>query len=94
MGIVGKYPLDFDDLVFSGISGSVEGVAIAQISFNLIPASLDPSGRFEVLDKGYVNQGSVAQDFQFSFYRYPEFDPKSKLCSFSIFDLITKQFFF
>jgi len=83
LGVVGKYPLDFDGLVFSGISGSIEGVASSQISFNLIPAALDPSGRFKDLDKGYLTQGSVAQDFQFSFYHYPEFDPKSKFNTFS-----------
>jgi hypothetical protein len=78
LAIVGKYPADFDALIFTGISTSVEGVAIAQYAFNLIPAALDPSGRFNGLDKGYLTQGAVAQDFQFPFYRYPDFDPTSK----------------
>lgn len=78
LGVVGKYLRDFDGLVFTGISASVEGVPIAQISFNLLPAPLDPSGRFRGLDNGYLTQGNVAQDFQFPFYRYPEYDARSK----------------
>ncbi|KAF2437709.1 hypothetical protein P171DRAFT_425178 [Karstenula rhodostoma CBS 690.94] len=73
---VGKYPADFDALIFTGISASVQGVMIAQFAFNLVPASLDPSCRFNGLDKGYLTQGAVAQDFQFPFYHYPDFDPK------------------
>ncbi|KAF1999858.1 catalytic protein [Amniculicola lignicola CBS 123094] len=76
MAIVGKYPADFDALILTGISASIEGIAIAQIAFNLIPAALDPSGRFNGLDTGYLTQGAVAQDFQFPFYRFPDFDPK------------------
>ncbi|KAI4157565.1 MAG: hypothetical protein LQ342_008187 [Letrouitia transgressa] len=79
LGVVGKYLRDFDGLVFTGISASVEGVAIAQISFNLLPAPLDPSGRFRGLDNGYLTQGNVAQDFQFPFYRYPEYDLRKLL---------------
>ncbi|KAI1670820.1 alpha/beta-hydrolase [Pyrenophora tritici-repentis] len=75
MAIVAKYPQDFDALILTGISTSIEGVVIAQVAFNLIPAALDPSGRFNGLDKGYLTQGAVAQDFQFPFYRYPDFDP-------------------
>lgn len=78
LAIVGKYPADFDALIFTGISTSVEGVARAQIAFNLIPAALDPSGRFAGLNKGYLTQSAVPQDFQFPFYRYPDFDPTSK----------------
>ncbi|KAF2732222.1 alpha/beta-hydrolase [Polyplosphaeria fusca] len=74
MAIAAKYPADFDALILTGISTSVEGVVIAQIAFNLIPAALDPSGRFDGLDKGYLTQGAVVQDFQFPFYRYPDFD--------------------
>lgn len=78
LGVVGKYTRDFDGLVFSGISASADNVPIAQISFNLLPAPLDPSGRFIGLDKGYLTQGAIAQAFQFPFYRYPEYDQKSK----------------
>ncbi|KAF2788505.1 alpha/beta-hydrolase [Melanomma pulvis-pyrius CBS 109.77] len=75
MAIVGKYPADLDALILTGISTSIEGIMVAQVAFNLIPAALDPSGRFNGLDKGYLTQGAVAQDFQFPFYRYPDFDP-------------------
>ncbi|KAL8961803.1 MAG: hypothetical protein Q9193_001692 [Seirophora villosa] len=79
LGVVGKYLRDFDGLVFTGISTLVTGVAIAQVAFNLQPAPLDPSGRFKGLDNGYLTQGSIPQAFQFPFYRYPEYDPKSIL---------------
>ena len=78
IGGVQKYPRDFDGLVFSGVTTSFATGDIAQVSLSLLPAALDPSGRFVGLDKGYLTQGAIAQDFQFSFYRYPEYDPKSK----------------
>ncbi|KAL8848315.1 MAG: hypothetical protein Q9221_006669 [Calogaya cf. arnoldii] len=76
LGVVGKYLRDFDGLVFTGISASVDSVGLAQIAFNLLPAPLDPSGRFKGLDTGYLTQAAVAQAFQFPFYRYPEYDGK------------------
>ncbi|PQE28121.1 alpha beta-hydrolase protein [Rutstroemia sp. NJR-2017a BBW] len=76
LAIVGKYPKDFDGLSFTGISASIEGVGISQISFNLMPAVLEPSGRFRGLNAGYITQGTLPQDFQFAFYHYPHFDPK------------------
>jgi len=84
LGVIGEYPRDFDGLVFTGISASVDSVPIAQISFNLLPAPLDPSGRFKNLDKGYLTQGAITQSFQFPFYRYPEYDQKSTSHSFPI----------
>ncbi|KAI4193815.1 MAG: hypothetical protein LQ346_003825 [Caloplaca aetnensis] len=77
LGIVGRYPRDFDGLVLTGISTSLEGVGISQVAFNLLPAALDPSGRFKGLDYGYLTQAAVPQAFQFPFYRYPEYDPKT-----------------
>ncbi|PQE13612.1 alpha beta-hydrolase protein [Rutstroemia sp. NJR-2017a BVV2] len=82
LAVVGKYPHDFDGLSFTGISTSVDGVGISQIAFNLMPAVLESSGRFKDLNKGYLTQGSLAQDFQFAFYYYPHFDP----------NVFTKQF--
>ena len=79
ISVVGKYPTDFDGLVFTGISASADSVPIASIAFNLLPAPLDPSGRFKGLDNGYLTQGDIPQAFQFPFYRYPQYDPKSKL---------------
>lgn len=76
LAVVGKYPRDFDGLVFTGISASADSIPISQISFNLSPAPLDPSGRFKGLDMGYLTQGAIPQAFQFSFFRYPEYDPK------------------
>ncbi|KAL9640531.1 MAG: hypothetical protein Q9204_000678 [Flavoplaca sp. TL-2023a] len=77
LGVIGKYPRDFDGLVLTGISASVESVPLAQIAFNLLPAPLDPSGRFRDLDNGYLTQAAVAQAFQFPFYHYPEYDQKT-----------------
>ncbi|KAL8749352.1 MAG: hypothetical protein Q9184_006839 [Pyrenodesmia sp. 2 TL-2023] len=77
LGVVGKYPRDFNGLVFTGISVSTDSVGTSQIAFNLLPAPLDPSGRFKGLDNGYLTQGAIAQAFQFPFYRYPDYDPKS-----------------
>lgn len=78
VALVGKYSADLDALIFTGILISIEPVGIAQIAFNLISASLDPSGRFNELDKGYLTQGAVAQDLLFPFHRYPDFDTKSR----------------
>lgn len=78
MAVVGKYPADLNALILTGISTSMDGTAIAKVAFNLILAVLDPSGRFNGLDKGYLTIGALAQDFQFPFYRYPHFHPKSK----------------
>ncbi|KAL8897927.1 MAG: hypothetical protein Q9207_006958 [Kuettlingeria erythrocarpa] len=76
LGVVGKYPGDLDGLVLTGISASVDAVGITQIAFNLLPAPLDPSGRFKGLDNGYLTQGAIPQAFQFPFYRWPDYDPK------------------
>lgn len=76
LAVVGKYARDFDGLVFTGISASSDAIPISEISFNLLPAPLDPSGRFKGLDMGYLTQGDIAQAFQFSFYHYPGYDQK------------------
>ena len=78
LGVVGEYPRDIDGLVFTGISATAAGEPTAQVSFNLLPAPLDPSGRFRGLDYGYLTQGAVPQDFQFAFYHYPGYDQQSK----------------
>lgn len=78
LSVVGKYPHDFDGLIFTGISASADSIPIAQIAFNLLPAPLDPSGRFKGLDNGYLTQGAIPQAFQFPFYCYPKYDQKSK----------------
>ena len=81
LGVVRKYPRDFDGLILTGISASMDSLRIAEIAFNLQPAPLDPSGRFKGLDSGYLTQGSINQAFQFPFFQYPGYDQKSKLHS-------------
>ncbi len=79
LGVVRKYPRDFDGLILTGISASMDSLRIAEIAFNLQPAPLDPSGRFKGLDSGYLTQGPITQAFQFPFFQYPGYDQKSKL---------------
>ena len=79
--VAAKYPHELDALILQGTSTvftyAFTGVAseAAQI------ANTDPSGRFKGLADGYHTPAPVPQAIQFAFYRYPGFDPKSKLSS-------------
>ncbi|MCJ1310978.1 hypothetical protein MMC25_004647 [Agyrium rufum] len=75
-GVTTKYPADYDAIILSGTSTSFASINAATAGFALELARLDPSGRFSQLPNGYFSQGAVVQAVQFSFWRYPNFDPK------------------
>jgi pimeloyl-ACP methyl ester carboxylesterase len=87
--VAAKYPKDFDALILQGTSTffsyAFTGVAseAAQI------ANTDPSGRFKNLADGYHTPGPLPQTIQFAFYRYPGYDPKSKLSLFCTYSLVS-----
>ena len=76
-GVTTQYPKDFDAVILTGTSTSLESLNMATASFDIIPARDDPSGRFAGLSTGYQTQGPIPQAIQAAFYRYPFFDPKS-----------------
>ena len=77
-GLTTKYPEDYDAILLTGTSTSLDSMNIATAGFAKGPANADPSGRFSGLPDGYFMQGAILQAVQFSFWRYPNFDPKSK----------------
>jgi hypothetical protein len=76
-GVTTRYPNDFDALILTGTSTSLTSINAATASFDLAPAALDPSGRFEGLDYAYQTQAAVPQALQFAFFSHPFFEPKS-----------------
>ncbi len=76
-GVTTKYPQDFDAVILTGTSISANYVTAALASFDLTIANTDASGRFAGLSNGYLVQ-PIQQSIQFPYYRFPNFDPKSK----------------
>ncbi len=76
-GQTSKYPKDFDAIILTGTSTVITYVAAALASFDFIIANTDPSGKFKGLANGYLTQ-AIQEGIQFSFFRYPNFDPKRK----------------
>ncbi len=72
-----KYPRDFDAIILTGTSTEITYVAATLASFDFIIANTDPSGKFQGIANGYLTQ-ATQEGIQFSFFRYPNFDPKSK----------------
>ncbi|KAJ5667372.1 hypothetical protein N7507_003236 [Penicillium longicatenatum] len=68
-----RYPSDFDAVILTGISMTIEYLAISVAAFNLIQANSDPSGRFEELPDGYLTPQTSA-GIQFAFYRWPNYN--------------------
>ena len=77
-GVTTKYPKDFDAIILTGTSISVSYVTTALASFDLTIANTDSSGKFADFPDGYLVQ-PLRQSIQFPYYRFPNFDPKSKL---------------
>lgn len=75
--VTAKYPDDFDAVVLTGITTSVASVAAAQAA-NCLAIANQQSSRFAGLANGYFTPGSGILGLQFSFFRYPYFDPASK----------------
>ena len=76
-GVSTKYPKDFDAIILTGTSISVGFVNLGVASFDLAIANTDPSGKFAGLPNGYLVQ-PLSQSIQFPYFRFPNFDPKSK----------------
>lgn len=78
--VAAKYPKDFDALVLQGTSTFFTYAFTGAASEAPQIANTDPSGRFKNLADGYHTPGPLPQTIQFAFYRYPGYDPTSKLC--------------
>ena len=76
-GVTTKYPQDFDAVILTGTSTSAAFVNTAVASFDLTIANTDASRKFSGLSNGYLVQ-PLQQSIQFPYYRFPNFDPKSK----------------
>ena len=76
-GVTTKYPQDFDAVILTGTSTSPAFVNTAVASFDLTIANTDASKKFTGLSNGYLVQ-PLQESIQFSYYRFPNFDPKSK----------------
>lgn len=76
-GVTTKYPQDFDAIILTGSSASLSYVTTTLASFDLSIANADPSCRFSALPNGYLVQ-PLPVSIQFPYYRFPNFDPKSK----------------
>ena len=76
-GVTTKYPQDFDAIILTGTSISVNYVTSTLASFDLTIANTDASGKFADLPNGYLVQ-PLQQSIQFPYYRFPNFEPRSK----------------
>ena len=77
-GVAAKYPQDFDALILQGTSTNFGYSFTGIASEDQHIANTDPSGRFKSLENGYHTPANVQFALQFAFYRYPNYDPKSK----------------
>jgi pimeloyl-ACP methyl ester carboxylesterase len=72
-----KYPNDFDAVVLTGITTSTASLSAAQAA-NCLAIANRQDFRFAGLANGYFTIGSGILGLQFSYFRYPYFDPASK----------------
>lgn len=73
--VTAKYLKDFDAVILTGLSLLGAGTDLALAAFDLQIAR-QASERFRDLSSGYLTQAN-AIGVQFSFFRYPNFDPNS-----------------
>ena len=71
-----KYPRDFDAIMLTGTSIVPTYVPLTLAGFDFQMAN-QASPKFRGLPNGYMTQAN-AIGIQFAFFRYPNFDPKSK----------------
>lgn len=74
-GVTTKYPKDFDAIILTGTSTIATYVPLTVAAFDFQIAN-QASPRFSSLPNGYFTQAS-ARGIQFSFFRFPNFDPTS-----------------
>jgi hypothetical protein len=77
VAIAANHPKDADAVVLTGFSIESSGINIAVADFGLVIASDAEPARFRSLANGYLVTPTAASN-QFAFFRYPNFDPKSK----------------
>ena len=77
-GITTQFPKDFDAVILTGTSATLNTFASDVGSQALSIASTDPSGRFANLQSGYLLSGPIPQTFQFAYFREPFYDPASE----------------
>ena len=73
-----KYPKDYDAAILTGTSAFFDFAVLGVASTDMIIANTDQSGRFANLSNGYFTPAPIPQALQFAFYRYPNFEQKSK----------------
>ncbi len=78
-GAAAKYPKDFDALILQGTSTNFNYAFTGVASEDQQIANTQASSKFKNLADGYHTPADVPFALQFAFYRYPNFDPKSKL---------------
>jgi hypothetical protein len=80
VGVVAKYPKDFDAVVLTGFSTSASALDLTFADFNSAIANQNQPDRFGSLPNGYlVVDNTIAN--QFAFFYYPNFDVNSKCTS-------------
>lgn len=75
-GVTTKYPKDFDAVILTATSTIATYVPLSLAAFDFQIAN-QASERFRGLPNGYLTQAN-AIGLQFSFFRYPNFDPNSE----------------
>lgn len=78
-GVAAKYIEDFNALILQGTSTNFNYALTGVASEDQHIASTDPSGRFRGLANGYHTPANTQFALQFAFYRYPNYDPNSKI---------------
>ena len=80
VGVVAKYPKDFDAVVLTGFSTNASSLSLTFADFNSAIANQNQPDRFGSLPNGYlVVDNAIAN--QFAFFYYPNFDVNSKSTS-------------
>jgi hypothetical protein len=80
VGVVAKYPKDFDAVVLTGFSTNASALSLTFADFNSAIANQNQPDRFGSLPNGYlVVDNAIAN--QFAFFYYPNFDVNSESTS-------------
>jgi len=80
VGVVAKYPKDFDAVVLTGFSTNASSLSLTFADFNSAIANQNQPDRFGSLPNGYlVVDNAIAN--QFAFFYYPNFDVNSESTS-------------
>ena len=78
VGLLARYPKDFDAIVLTGFSMDSSGFELSVASFDTAIASRNQPARFGHLPDGYLTWNNAVGN-QFAFFSYPNFDMTGKL---------------